>query len=117
MKGYQPRTTIVKHEKGDLIADFHSIIARWRNCFSQILNVHGVSDVRLAQKHTEEPFVSEPSVVEVELSIEKLKSHKLPGVNRIPAELIKEGGRTFRCAIHKVIISIWNREELPEDWN
>ena len=30
-KGYQPRTTIVKNEKGDLVADPHSIMVRWRN--------------------------------------------------------------------------------------
>ena len=46
--GYQPRTRIVKDEKGDLVADSHSIMARWRNYFSQILNVHGFSDVRQA---------------------------------------------------------------------
>jgi flagellar basal body rod protein FlgC len=33
-KGYQPRTIIVKDEKGDLIADSHSIMARWRKYFS-----------------------------------------------------------------------------------
>jgi hypothetical protein len=42
----QPRTVIVKDEKGDLVADSHSIMGRWRNYFSQILNVHGISDVR-----------------------------------------------------------------------
>jgi hypothetical protein len=41
-KGYQPRTLIVKDEKGDLIADSHSTMARWRNYFSQILNVRGL---------------------------------------------------------------------------
>jgi hypothetical protein len=45
-KGYQPRTRLVKDEKGDLVADSHSIMTRWGNYFSQILNVHGVSDVR-----------------------------------------------------------------------
>jgi hypothetical protein len=40
-KGYQPRTNIVKDEKGDLVADSHSILTRWRNYFSQLLNVHG----------------------------------------------------------------------------
>jgi len=44
-KGYQPRTTIVKDKKGDLVADSHSIMARWRNYFSQLLNVHEVKDV------------------------------------------------------------------------
>jgi hypothetical protein len=33
-KGYQPRCNIVKDEKGDLVADSHSIVARWRNYFS-----------------------------------------------------------------------------------
>jgi hypothetical protein len=32
-KGYQPRTNIVKDEKGDLIAHSHSILARWKNHF------------------------------------------------------------------------------------
>jgi hypothetical protein len=65
-KGYQPRTDIVKDEKGDVVADSHSIMARWRKYFSQILNVHGVSDVRQAEIHTVEPLVPEPSVLEVE---------------------------------------------------
>jgi hypothetical protein len=96
----------LKNEKGDLVADSHSIMARWRNYFSQILNVHGVSDVRQTQIHTAEPLVPEPRVLEVELAIEKLKCHKSPGIDQIPAELIKAGGRTIRFAIHKLIISI-----------
>ena len=68
-KGYQPRRGIVKDEKGDLVADPHSIMARWRNYFSQILNVHGVSEVRQAEIHTAEPLVPEPSALEVELAI------------------------------------------------
>jgi hypothetical protein len=38
-----------------------------------MLNVHGVSDVRQAEIHTAEPLVPEPSPLEVELAIEKLK--------------------------------------------
>jgi hypothetical protein len=91
-------------------------MARCWNYFSQILNVHGVSDVRQAEIHTAEPLVPEPSALEVELAIEKLKSPKSPGSDQIPAELIKAGGWTIHCAIHKLIISIWNKEELPEEW-
>ena len=72
-KGYQPRYNIVKDEKGDLVADFHSFVARWRNCFSQLFNVHGVKDVGQAEIHTAEPLVPEPSASEVELAIDKLK--------------------------------------------
>ena len=55
--GYQPRANIVKDEKGDLVADSHSILARWRNCFSQLLNVHGVSNVKQTEIQTAEPIV------------------------------------------------------------
>jgi len=51
-KGYQSRCNIVKDEKGDLVADSHSIVARWRNYFSQLFNVHGVKDVGQAEIHT-----------------------------------------------------------------
>ena len=74
--GYQPRTNIVKDDKGDLIADSHSILARWKNHFSRLLNIHGVNDVRQTELHTAEPLVPEPSASEAELAIEKLKSHK-----------------------------------------
>ena len=115
-KGYQPRCNIVKDEKGDLVADSHSIVARWRNYFSQLFNVHGVKDVRQAEIHTAEPLVPEPSASEVELAIDKLKSHKSPGIDQIPAELIKAGGRTICLEIHKLITSIWIKEKLPEEW-
>jgi hypothetical protein len=51
-------------------------------------------------------LVPEPSALDVEFTIEKLKSHKSPGSDQIPAELIKAGGWTIRCAIHKLIIFI-----------
>ena len=41
-KVYQPRTNILKDVKRDLVTDFQSILARWKNHFSQLLNVRGV---------------------------------------------------------------------------
>jgi len=45
-QGNQPRINIGKDEKVDLVVDSHSILAMLRNHFSQILNIHGVNDVR-----------------------------------------------------------------------
>jgi hypothetical protein len=47
--------------------------------------------VRQTEIHTAEPLVPEPTEVEVELAIGKLKSHKSPGIDQIPAEFIKTG--------------------------
>ena len=59
-KGYQSRTNIVKDEKGDLVTDLHSVLASWRNHFSQLFNEHGINDVRQREIHAAEPLVSEP---------------------------------------------------------
>jgi hypothetical protein len=67
------------------------------------------------QKYTAEPLVPEPSVSEIKSAIEKLKTPKSPGIDQIPAELFKAGCRKIRCEIHKPNISIWNKEELPEE--
>ena len=106
----------MKDEKGELVADSHSIVARWRKYFSQLFNVHGVKNVRQAQIHTAEPLVPEPSADEVELAIDKVKSHKSPDIDQIPAELIKAGGRTICLEIHKLITSIWKKDKKPEEW-
>jgi hypothetical protein len=48
--------------------------------------------------------------------IVKLKRHKMsPGIDQIPSEMIKAGGREIRSEVHKVIISIRNKKELPEE--
>ena len=99
-----------------MVPDSHSILARWRNHISQLLNVHGINVVRQTEIHTSEQLVPEPSAFEVDLVTEKLKSHRSPGVDHMPAELIKAGGRTIRPEIRKLVISIWNKEELPEVW-
>jgi len=88
-----------------LVADSHGIVARWRNYFSQLFNVHGVKEVGQAEINTAEPLVPEPSASEVELAVDKLKSHKSPGTDQIPAELIKVGGRTTCLEIRKFIAS------------
>jgi hypothetical protein len=103
-------------EKVNLVTDSHRILASGRNHFSQLLNVHGVNDVWQTEIHTAEQLVPQTSASEVGLVIEKLRSHKLTDIVQIPAKPIKIGGIKIHYEIHKLIISIWNKEELPEEW-
>jgi hypothetical protein len=115
-RGYHP-SNLAKDENGDLLADSYNILNRWKNYFSQLLNVHRVSDVRQLEIHTPEPLVPDPRPLEVEIVIENLKKYKSPGSNGIPAELIQAGGELLlSCKIHKLINSVWNKEELPDQW-
>jgi hypothetical protein len=115
-KGYQPRINIIKDENGNLLADPQNVLNRWKNFFNQVPNIHGVHDVRQMDIHTAEPLVPESSLVGVEIAIGKLKSYKSPGTDQIPTELIKGEGEKLCSEIHKLIFSIWNLEELPQQW-
>jgi hypothetical protein len=103
----------VKDMNGDLPTDSHNILnTRWKNYFSQLRNVHNVSDIRQTEVHTVEPFAPDPSHLEAEIAAAKLKKYK--GCDQIPTELIQAGGEILLSAIHKIINSIWNKEELPD---
>jgi hypothetical protein len=60
--------------------------------------------------------VSEPNLIKAEIAVGKLKRYKSLGTDQLLAELIKAGGETFCSEIHKLIHSVWTKEELPQQW-
>jgi hypothetical protein len=52
----------------------------------------------------------------MEIAVGKLKRHKSLGSDHIPAKLIKAGVETLHSERHKLIPSILNKEELPQQW-
>jgi hypothetical protein len=68
---------------------------RWKKYFSQLLNVHRVTDVRQIEIYKAGPLVSKASPFEVEIAIAKLEKYKSPGSKQIPVELIQAGGKTL----------------------
>jgi hypothetical protein len=97
---------LVKDENGDMLADSHNILNKWKNYFSQLLTAHRVSDVRRIEIRTAVQLV----YFEVEIGIAKLKMYKSSGSDQIPAGLIQAEGETLRSEIHKLINSICNKE-------
>jgi hypothetical protein len=61
-----------------LLADSHNILNRWKNYFSQLLNVHRISDVRQIEIQTAEPLVPDPSSFEVEIAKFKILNRMAP---------------------------------------
>ena len=50
---------------------------------SKLLTVHGVDDVRQTEIHAPGQLVRQTSAFEIEVAIEKLKSHRSPGIDQI----------------------------------
>ena len=63
----------------------------------------------------EEDFTSTRE--EVEMAVQKLKKHKDPGTDNIPAELFKYGGDELLTHLHSIIREVWLKEKMPTDWN
>jgi uncharacterized protein YaaR (DUF327 family) len=112
MRGYKKRNNLARDENGDLLADSHNILNRWKNYFSQLLNVHTISDVRQIVVHMAEPLVPGPSRLKVEIAIAKLKKFKSASSDQV----IQAGGKILLSVIHKLINSVWNKEKLSDQW-
>jgi hypothetical protein len=84
-----------------------NILNRWKNYLSQLLNVPRFSVVRL--------LAPDPTPSEVQIAIAKLKRYKSPGSDQILAEVIQAGDK-IQSQIHKLLNSILNKEELPDQW-
>src|SRR6202000_1677042 len=53
---------------------------------------------------------------EVKDAVFKLKNNKAPGSDNLPGELFKYGGDALCMTLHELIVKIWEREEMPEEW-
>ena len=95
------RTNIVKDETGDLVTSSYIILGMWRKHRFQLFNVLMVKYVRPTVIHTTEPLVRE-----VEMAMERLKRNRPPGIDKIPAELIKAECITFRSESINILIII-----------
>jgi hypothetical protein len=105
-----------------MFGDHYLVVAKVRERLaaskqrSHRFHMESISDVRQIELHTAEPLVPGPSRLEVEIAIAKLKKYKSPGSDQIPAELIQAGGEILLSAIPKLISSVWNKKELPDQW-
>jgi hypothetical protein len=57
-----------------------------------------------------------PSFSEVGIEIGKVTRCKSSGSDKIQGELITAEGETLLYEAHKLIISIWNKQQLPDQW-
>jgi hypothetical protein len=104
----------VKNENGDLLADSHNIFNRQKKYFSQLLNVHNITDICQIEIYTVEPLVHATRHLYVEIVIAKLKKYKSPGSDKIPVELLHARSERLLSVIYKLVNSIWNKKELPD---
>jgi hypothetical protein len=80
------------------------------------LNVHRLSDVRQKEILSREILTSESISLEAEVAVANFKEYKSSGINQIPGKLIQARGEILNSEIHKLINSVWNKEEISKRW-
>jgi hypothetical protein len=97
-----------------------AILERWVQHFEELLNGSAperVENMTTVQKQgnseTEEPV---PTINEIEQAIKRLRNNKAPGIDLIPAELVKFAGPEYVKHLHQLIATIWITETIPEEW-
>ena len=63
----------------------------------------------------EEDFT--PTREEVEIAVQKLKQHKAPGTENIPAEIFNFEGDELLTHLYSILRELFLKEKMPTDWN
>ena len=72
-KGYLPWAYVIKKDDGTIVADTNSILSRWEQFYSNLLNINRSTNLEGSEIYTVEPDIPEASLVQVELAVEDLK--------------------------------------------
>jgi hypothetical protein len=118
-QGYKQQIRMIRNQIGDLLTNEKDIAEEFKNYYKVLLNktASRPSNATYIQYSTAEPCISNPSRLEINWSINKLKNNKAPRESNEVAELLKNSGETLKNEIWKMINFIWEKEILPEEWN
>lgn len=116
----KPNTTPLLSANGTLLKEKSEINERWKEHFSTLLNRPSSVSPEALDLIPQKPVIDSldlpPTLDEVEKAIKQTSSGKAPGMDGIPAEVYKAVGPEALEAFHSIITSIWEEEEIPQEF-
>jgi len=121
--GFKSRGRAIKDKEGQLLTSPDAIKNRWTEYASELYRKQQQCDYEmiadLKRRSCDEDETDMNNNIlreEVAAAVKKLKDNKSPGVDEIPAELIKAGGEDMISALHQLLNCIWEKEQWPTEW-
>ena len=118
-KPHQNRSTGIEDKNGNLLTEEQAIIKRWTEYCKDLYNYKIRPDTNILDNGTntnretgDEPIMKE----EVEEAVRSLKESKSPGVDNVPAELLKHAGPELTKVLTTICQRIWETKEWPKEW-
>ena len=104
---------------GSLLTTEREVINRWKQHFDEHLN-----GARTEERAEDNDYAGErndealppPTMDEVKESIKQLKNNKAAGIDGLTPELFKFGPGKLIRIVHRVVVWIWETEQLPDEW-
>ena len=106
---------VIKDQIGEMLTDEVKIKERWREYFSNLLNVENARK-QLGEVPAVEGPVQEISREEVKKAVESTKKGKAAGCSGLPIDLIKHLGESGVDMMHEIPKRVWEEEQMPEEW-
>src|ERR1700729_3288611 len=108
----------VKDKEGKTLNSIQEQVSRWTEYFKELLNRPVPSDPPAIQAAEEDLPIdcAVPKKEEVKKAILLLRSGKAAGPDGIPAEALKADIDTATEILHKLLIKVWENEEIPKEW-
>ncbi|KAI8509548.1 hypothetical protein Bbelb_133960 [Branchiostoma belcheri] len=115
------REPVIEDSSGKLLTESSAVLDRWSEYCKELYNYELHPDTtKLDSAHeTEEGEVEEDLPVlrdEVADAVRNMKSGKSPGVDNVPAELLKHGGEPVVNIYTVLCQKIWKEKKWPKEW-
>ena len=115
-KAFSPKLNAIRDEKGKMLTEKSDILDRWKQHCEKLFN-DCQSGIQTGNGNDKSEDAEPPPLrSEFEKALKELPNGKSPGVDQIPAELIKASGEEGVSVMHRLCCRIWNSKQWPEDW-
>uniref|UniRef100_A0A8D9EGU9 Craniofacial development protein 2 n=1 Tax=Cacopsylla melanoneura TaxID=428564 RepID=A0A8D9EGU9_9HEMI len=109
----------IKDKNGNALYNDREQIKRWQEYFKELFEKN--SDENLRENETDVPgdariSCDPPTKSEICKAVKEMKNGKSPGIDHIPAEVLKCNPDTTSDILFELFKQIWETEEFPEDW-
>ena len=115
-KGQQHKSAVIDDSSRNILTESTAVLNQWTEYCSDLYNYELHPDTSLLQSNQTRSQEAESLPVlkeEVEEAVRNPKAGKSPGVDNIPSELLKNGGKTTKTVLTVICQKIW---EMKEWW-
>ncbi|CAF4329403.1 unnamed protein product [Rotaria sp. Silwood2] len=114
----------IQDKNGKLLTNSRDQLDRWREYFSELLNVNSVVDPHVID-HISIPVIptaeqerqnEPPTLEEISQALKQMKNRKAPSNDDISTDILKAGELPVLKWLHEIFVDIWQNEEIVDDW-